>query len=90
MTDYVHGEIEDSQTIAITFTFSVSADNEPIVSDPALGKAGSPLSKRIEAITGLGSDDRVPVISVGGRPGTAPTRCVAVKDRSPPDPVVLV
>jgi hypothetical protein len=35
MTNYVHGEIEDSQTIAITFTFSVSTDNKPIVSDPA-------------------------------------------------------
>jgi hypothetical protein len=35
MTDYERGEIEDSQTISITFTFSIDADNKSIVSDLA-------------------------------------------------------
>ena len=39
MTDYVHGGIEDSQTISITFTFSISADNRSIVSDPAFSES---------------------------------------------------
>lgn len=33
MADYVHGEIEDSQTIDITFTFAIDGDNKSIVSD---------------------------------------------------------
>jgi PIN domain len=35
MSEYVHGEIEDSETVEVTFTFSISPDNNPIISDPA-------------------------------------------------------
>lgn len=42
MTNYVHGEIEDSQTVSITFTFSISTDNKSIVSDPSF--SGSSIS----------------------------------------------
>jgi hypothetical protein len=33
MTEYVRGEIEGSQTISITFTYSIGADGKSIVSD---------------------------------------------------------
>lgn len=34
MKEYIYGEVEDNQTIGITFTYSIGADNESIVSDP--------------------------------------------------------
>ena len=35
MTESVRGEIEDGQTISITFTYSIGADGKSIVSDVA-------------------------------------------------------
>jgi hypothetical protein len=38
MTEYVRGKIEDSQTISITFTYSIGADGKSIVSDVAFSE----------------------------------------------------
>jgi hypothetical protein len=39
MTEYIHGEIQESQTIAVIFTFSIDSENKSVVSEPEFSES---------------------------------------------------